>query len=62
MNVAMENTQELVDGQPKHHYGDAFIRGNNGELNAYSRHCRTSQRPDNRVLLAVLYISALEDI
>ena len=31
MNVAMENTQELVAGQVKNNFGDAFIRGNNGE-------------------------------
>jgi hypothetical protein len=30
MNVAMENTQEVVEGQIKNSYGDAFIRGNNG--------------------------------
>jgi U6 snRNA-associated Sm-like protein LSm6 len=32
MNVAMENTKEMVDGQVKATYGDAFIRGNNGEF------------------------------
>ncbi len=31
MNVAMESTQEIVDGQVKASFGDAFIRGNNGE-------------------------------
>jgi len=30
MNVAMENTHEVVGGQVKNSYGDAFIRGNNG--------------------------------
>eukprot|EP00894_Picocystis_sp_ML_P001452 jgi/Pico_ML_1/51969/g2755.t1 len=29
MNVAMEQTQEYVQGQLKSNYGDAFIRGNN---------------------------------
>jgi U6 snRNA-associated Sm-like protein LSm6 len=29
MNVALEQTEEYVDGQLKHKYGDAFIRGNN---------------------------------
>lgn len=30
MNIAMEQTEEWVDGQPKTKYGDAFIRGNTG--------------------------------
>ena len=29
MNIAMEQTEELVDGQLKAKYGDCFIRGNN---------------------------------
>ncbi|KAH3764240.1 small nuclear ribonucleoprotein family protein [Pelomyxa schiedti] len=29
MNVAMEQTEEYVNGQLKETYGDAFIRGNN---------------------------------
>ncbi|KAL7554899.1 hypothetical protein ACHAWF_018447 [Thalassiosira exigua] len=31
MNIAMEQTEEYVDGQLKSKYGDCFIRGNNGE-------------------------------
>jgi U6 snRNA-associated Sm-like protein LSm6 len=30
LNIAMEQTEEFVDGQLKAKYGDAFIRGNNG--------------------------------
>ena len=30
MNIAMEQTEEYVDGQLKSRYGDCFIRGNNG--------------------------------
>jgi U6 snRNA-associated Sm-like protein LSm6 len=30
MNIAMEQTEEYVDGQLKAQYGDAFLRGNNG--------------------------------
>jgi len=30
MNIAMEQTEEYVDGQLKSKYGDCFIRGNNG--------------------------------
>jgi U6 snRNA-associated Sm-like protein LSm6 len=29
MNIAMEQTEEYVDGQLKTKYGDALIRGNN---------------------------------
>jgi U6 snRNA-associated Sm-like protein LSm6 len=32
MNIAMENCEELVDGQVKNSYGDTFIRGNNGKI------------------------------
>lgn len=31
MNIAMEQTEEYVNGQLKKKYGDCFIRGNNGE-------------------------------
>jgi U6 snRNA-associated Sm-like protein LSm6 len=31
MNIAMEQTEEYVNGQLKNKYGDCFIRGNNGE-------------------------------
>ncbi len=30
MNIALEQTEEYVDGQLKARYGDCFIRGNNG--------------------------------
>ncbi|PWN33255.1 uncharacterized protein FA14DRAFT_147023 [Meira miltonrushii] len=30
MNIALEETQEVVEGVPRGKYGDAFIRGNNG--------------------------------
>ncbi|KAI8578879.1 hypothetical protein K450DRAFT_244931 [Umbelopsis ramanniana AG] len=29
MNIALENTEEYVDGKLKNSYGDTFIRGNN---------------------------------
>ena len=32
MNIALEQTEEYVNGQLKNKYGDAFIRGNNGGL------------------------------
>ena len=31
MNIALEQTREYVDGKLRRNYGDAFVRGNNGE-------------------------------
>lgn len=31
MNIALEKTEEYVDGELKRSYGDAFVRGNNGQ-------------------------------
>lgn len=57
MNIALEKCQEFVNGQFRRNYGDAFVRGNNGEfmkrngdLNGHSA--------DTWVKLAVLYISS----
>ncbi len=30
MNIALEKTEEYVNGEHKRSYGDAFVRGNNG--------------------------------
>lgn len=30
MNIALEKTEEWVNGQKRRTYGDAFVRGNNG--------------------------------
>ena len=38
MNIAMEQTEEWVDGQLKARYGDCFIRGNNGKVK-YNQIC-----------------------
>ena len=44
MNIAMEQTEEYVNGDLKNKYGDCFIRGNNG----------TSRKP-----FFVLYVCAV---
>ena len=31
MNIALEKCQEFVNGKLRRTYGDAFVRGNNGE-------------------------------
>lgn len=32
MNIALEKTEEFVNGKHRRSYGDAFVRGNNGML------------------------------
>ena len=32
MNIALEKTEEFVNGQLRRSYGDAFVRGNNGKV------------------------------
>jgi hypothetical protein len=34
MNIALEKCEEHVNGVKKRSYGDAFVRGNNGECGA----------------------------
>lgn len=31
MNIALEQAKEFVDGKLRRNYGDAFVRGNNGQ-------------------------------
>ncbi|CAG7959835.1 unnamed protein product [Penicillium nalgiovense] len=33
MNIALEKTEEYVNGKLRRNYGDAFVRGNNGLSN-----------------------------
>lgn len=39
MNIALEQTEEHVNGVVTNKYGDAFIRGNNGNLSIYPIVC-----------------------
>jgi hypothetical protein len=50
MNIAMEQTEEYVDGQLKSKYGDCFIRGNNGEfvLNLALFRCSLLNHPSDK--------------
>eukprot|EP01033_Poteriospumella_lacustris_P001873 gene1873-gene2117 len=59
MNIAMEQTEEYVDGQLKNKYGDCFIRGNNGKLMSIAVIEMSSNTMFFRVL-SVLYISAVK--
>lgn len=36
MNIALEKTEEYVNGVKRRTYGDAFVRGNNGECSHLS--------------------------
>jgi small nuclear ribonucleoprotein (snRNP)-like protein len=50
MNIALEKCQEYVNGQLRRTYGDAFIRGNNGELkNAVEDQNRHELDPESHV-------------
>jgi U6 snRNA-associated Sm-like protein LSm6 len=35
MNIALEKTAEYVNGAKRRDYGDAFVRGNNGEYDEF---------------------------
>jgi U6 snRNA-associated Sm-like protein LSm6 len=35
MNIALEKCQEYVNGQLRRTYGDAFVRGNNGQFKLF---------------------------
>jgi hypothetical protein len=37
MNIALEQTEELVEGKVRNKYGDSFIRGNNGNFVLFSK-------------------------
>ena len=52
MHVALEDTEEIVNGRVTNRYGDSFLRGNNSE-------CRRSMCETMlmRVCYAVLYIT-----
>lgn len=41
MNIALEKCEEYVNGKLRRTYGDAFVRGNNGE-SLSKVHCRDS--------------------
>jgi hypothetical protein len=45
MNIALEKTEEYVNGVKRRTYGDAFVRGNNGPSLFSSCLCRISPDP-----------------
>lgn len=55
MNIALEKTEEYVNGSKRRTYGDAFVRGNNGEDDV---HPTTFALKELLTILPVMYISA----
>lgn len=53
MNIALEKTEEYVNGSKRRTYGDAFVRGNNGTLSTFVSFSRWLL-----ILFVVMYISA----
>lgn len=54
MNIALEKTEEYVNGRLRKSYGDAFVRGNNGDFC-----CLTRAFMNTRLMQAlVMYISS----
>lgn len=56
MNIALEQTEEYVNGKVTNRYGDCFVRGNNGESNAMCDSAFVIYDP----FFVVLYITAAE--
>ena len=56
MNIALEQTEEHVNGAVTNRYGDAFIRGNNGECRVFE----VIGGYSGKLSMTVLYISAAE--
>jgi|TARA_B110001469_G_C9539361_1_gene267912 U6 snRNA-associated Sm-like protein LSm6 len=57
MNIAMEQTEEYVNGQLKAKYGDAFIRGNNGATTRAHRHTQHTRTTAPLPLVAPLRLT-----
>jgi hypothetical protein len=56
MNIALEKTEEHVNGVKKRSYGDAFVRGNNGKTHFHRRWLSVTRL--TVILIIVMYISA----
>jgi small nuclear ribonucleoprotein (snRNP)-like protein len=41
MNIALEQTEEYVNGVHTNSYGDAFVRGNNGKFHSSFTWCES---------------------
>lgn len=48
MNIALEHTVEYVNGVRKAEFGDAFIRGNNGQSRTLSSISRVARSEEQR--------------
>lgn len=59
MNIALENTEEYVNGVKRNSYGDAFVRGNNGAASGLIYAAKSSWLIPDPSACTVLYISKL---
>uniref|UniRef100_G3PYQ5 U6 snRNA-associated Sm-like protein LSm6 n=1 Tax=Gasterosteus aculeatus aculeatus TaxID=481459 RepID=G3PYQ5_GASAC len=61
MNIAIEQTEEYVNGQLKNKYGDAFLRGNNVlyiSTQKRKAYCRAAQGSKNKRWLPKCMVKA----
>lgn len=53
MNIALEQTEEHVNGIVTNRYGDAFIRGNNGALSFVGLKSRNLNNTANKYFISL---------
>jgi len=58
MNIALEKTEEYVNGSKRRTYGDAFVRGNNGKV---QRKTRRGVRSVANHVRSYVYLGRLKD-
>ena len=58
MNIALEQAKEYVDGKLRRSYGDAFVRGNNGEYLSNVLGFSKGLNDGTDGFITVMYISA----
>lgn len=59
MNIALEKTEEYVNGVKRRTYGDAFVRGNNGESCHFLMACERTNESSHVHLCRVVEMSIL---
>lgn len=61
MNIALEKTEEYVQGTKRRTYGDAFVRGNNGQYFVYlSSHTHANDVSSNVYLWGLTVATYME--
>lgn len=65
MNIALEKTEEYVNGQKRRSYGDAFVRGNNGKsrnADPLGKIHSLTESPPSHVHLCRLVVQTFTDV